>query len=229
MAKKQAEGTVKRGAKHPLIIYRFVANRYRPRGFIFLIAGLAALLPWLIPGVAEVLHLQNSILTPFRLAILGAVLLFAGAGMWILAFFVQHRAYVQCRPDYLLIHLAFHRVAVAYQRINSIQPAQLGRVFDPKSVKPRERALIKPLVGESAVEVALSGFPIPEKRLRGLLGWFMFSPRTTGFIFVVPKPTQLSIEINSHLQEAADKRQEDQQRYLDPIERLKYQQQGKTF
>jgi len=223
MAKKQPEGTIKRGAKHPLIVYRFIANRYRPSAFILLLAGLATLLPTLIPGVSEQLGLDKSILTPTRLGLLGCALLFAGTGIWLLTFFIQHRAYIQCKPDYLLIHLAFRRVAVAYQRINSLQPVQVARNWDLKSIKSSEKALIKPLAAETAVEVELTSYPMDEKKLHKLLGWFLLSTRTAGFVFIVPKPTALSVEINSYIQEATDKRQEDQQRYLDPIERLKYQ------
>lgn len=229
MAKKQPEGTVKKGAKHPLIVYRFIANRYRPSGFILLLAGLATLLPTLIPDLSEQLNLQNSILTPTRLGWLGCALLFAGAGIWLLTFFIQHRAYVQCKPDYLLIHLAFRRVAVAYQRINSIQPVQVARNWDMKSLKSRDRALVKPLAGETAVEVELASFPMDEKKLKRRLGWFMFSTRTQGFVFIVPKPTALSVEINSYIQESKDTRDAEQQRYLDPIERLKYQNSGRSF
>ncbi len=231
MAKKQkdqisSEQTGTRpGTKHPLLVYRFIAGRYRPAGVLLFVIGLLALLPWLIPQ----LRFTNSILNYNQLAILGMGAMIAGAGLWILTIFMQRRAYVQCRPEYLVIRTAFHTVAVAYQRFNTIQPVQVGRVYNIKEIKGRERTFIKPLAGDSALEAIVSDFPVSEKRLRRHFSRFVLSPREKAFLFIVPRPQQLSIELNSFIQRARDTRAEDQLRYLDPIERLKYQKSGNVF
>jgi hypothetical protein len=154
--------------------------------------------------------------------------LIAGAGLWILTIFMERRAYVQCRPDYLVIRSAFHTVAVAYQRFNTIQPVQVGRVFNIKEIKGRERNFIKPLAAENAVEALVNDFPVSEKRLRRHFSRFLLSPRDKAFLFIVPRSQQLSIELNTFIQRARDTRVADQQRYLDPIERLKYQNTSRT-
>jgi hypothetical protein len=219
MAKKQNSSEGGPGAKHPLLVYRFIAGRYRPAGVLLFAMGLLALLPWLIPA----LRFSNAILNYIQLATVGMGALIAGAGLWILTIFMERRAYVQCRPEYLVIRTAFHTVAVAYQRFNSIQPVQVGRVFNIKEIKGRERNFIKPLAAETAVEAMVADFPVPEKRLRRHFSRFLLSPRDKAFLFIVPRSQQLSIELNTFIQRARDTRAADQQRYLDPIERLKYQ------
>ncbi len=213
------------GTKHPLLVYRFIAIRYRPAGVLLFLVGLLALLPWLIPQ----LRFQSAILNYNQLAILGMGALIAGAGLWILTIFMERRAYVQCRPDYLVIRSAFHTVAVAYQRFNTIQPVQVGRVYSIKEIKGREQTFIKPLAGDTALEAVVSDFPVSEKRLHRHFSRFLFSPREKAFMFIVPRPQQLSIELNSFIQRARDARSEEQTRYLDPIERLKYQKTGNMY
>ncbi len=225
MAKKQAVDSAKPGTRHPLLVYRFIARRYRPAGVLLFVMGLFALLPWLIPA----LRFKNAVVGYTTLAYIGLGSLILGAIVWIVSLRIERRAYVQCNPQYLVIRAPFHSVAVAYQRFNSIQPVQVGRVFEVKSIKGRERHFIKPLSAETAVEAEVSDFPVPEKRLRRNLSRFVLSPREKGFIFIVPRPQQLSIELNTYMQRAMDQRGTDQQRYLDPIERLKYQDANKLY
>jgi|GEM_PF-1040546 hypothetical protein len=224
MAKKQPDPSQDPGAKHPLLVYRFIARRYRPAGVLLFIMGLIALLPWLVPA----LRFSNSFLNYTQLAYVGVAALVAGAGLWILSLFMERRAYVQCHPQYLVIRTAAHSVAVAYQRFNAVQPVQVARMWNMKEIKGRERHFIKPLAGETALEAEVNEFPVPEKRLYRNFSRFLFSPREKGFIFIVPNPSALSIEISTYTQNALDQRDAEQQRYLDPIERLKYQD-GKLF
>jgi hypothetical protein len=223
MAKKQSDP--KPGQKYPLLVYRFEARRYRPAGVLLFVVGLIALLPWLVP----MLRFQDAILDYQQLAYVGLGALIVGLLILILTMRIERRAYVQCLPQYLLIRAPFHTVAVAYPRFNSIQPIQVGKVFDAKSVKGRQRHFIKPLTAETAIEAEVSEFPVPEKRLRRHFSPFLLSPREKGFVFIVQKPQQLSLEINTNMQRSMDQRGEDQQRYLDPIERLKYQQPNKLY
>jgi hypothetical protein len=225
MAKQQAEPSAKTGGKYPLLVYRFIARRYRPAGVLLFIVGLIALLPWWI----EELRPKNFILTYQQLAYMGIGALVLGALIWILSLRIERRAYVQCLPQYMIIRAPFHSVAVAYPRFNSIQPVQVGRIFDVKAIKGRERHFIKPLAGENAIEAEVGEFPVPEKRLKRHFSRFLLDPREKGFIFIVPRPQQLSIELNTYMQRAMDEHKGEQQRYLDPIERLKYQEPNKLY
>ncbi len=228
-----ADKSNKPGMKHPLIVYRFMMRRYRPAGVLLLVVGILALLPTIIPQ----LRFQSAVLNYSQLAIIGVAAIILGVAIFVVAVLGERQAYVQCRPDYLVVHTLLHRVFIAYQRINSVQPVQIGRIFDIKADKKtagknalsnRDKELIKPVIGEGAVEVELSSLPLPEKKLHKNFNRFLFSPREQGFIFIVPKPSTLSIELTTYMQRALDTRDADQQRYLDPIERLKYQN-NKTF
>src|SRR5262249_19965452 len=184
----------KSGTKHRLILYRFVGRRYRPAGVLLIAMGLIALLPSYVPQ----LRFANAVLTYNQLAILGVAAIIGGLVLFIIGSLIESQAYVQCLPDYFVIHTLLHRVFVAYQRFNNIQPVQVGRVFDIKTIKKgRERELIKPLLAETAVEATLREWPLPEKRLRRNFTRFLFSNRDQGFIFIVPKPSALSIEMNT--------------------------------
>ena len=224
MAKKQTDPSTDPGEKHPLLVYRFIARRYRPAGVLLFVMGLISLLPTVVPA----LRFKNSFLNYTQLSYVGIGALIGGAGLWILSLFMERRAYVQCRPEFFLIRTATHSVAIAYQRINTVQPVQVARIWNMKDIKGRERTFIKPLAGETALEAELKDYPVSEKRLHRHFSRFLFSPRATGFIFIVPKATQLSIELSTYTQSALDQRDSDQQRYLDPIERLKYQD-GKLY
>jgi len=228
-----ADQSNKPGMKHPLIVYRFMFRRYRPAGVLLFVVGIIALLPSIIPQ----LRFQSAVLNYSQLAIIGVAGIILGLAIFLVAVMGERQAYVQCRPDYLVVHTLLHRVFVAYQRVNSVQPVQIGRIFDIKADKKtakgnalsnREKELIKPLIGDSAVEVELSSWPLPDKKMRKNFSRFLFSTREEGFIFIVPKPSTLSIELTTYMQRALDTRDADQQRYLDPIERLKYQN-NKTY
>lgn len=223
-----ADQSNKPAIKHPLIIYRFTTRRYRPAAILLVVVGIFALLPTLIPQ----LRFQSAILNYSQLGVIAIAAVILGLVIYVIAVLAERQAYVQCLPDYLVIHTLLHRVFVAYQRINSVQPVQIGRIFDIKADKKtagknalstRDKELIKPLIGEGAIEVEMSSWPKTEQQLRKTFTRFMFSTREEGFIFIVPKPQTLSIEITTYMQRALDTRDADQQRYLDPIERLKYQ------
>ena len=225
MSKKEEKSERKKGIKHPLLVYRFIAHRYRPAGVLLFLMGLLALLPTAIPA----LRYKTSFISYTQLASVGIAALVAGAGIWILSIFIERRAYVQCYPDYLVINTSARRVAVAYQRFVSIQPVQVNQVFPLEEIKGRDRDYIRHLRAETALEIEISDFPIPEKKLRRSINCFVFSPREKGFIFIVPNETRLNLEIGTFSQHALDRRDESQQRYQDPIERLRYQQPTKMF
>jgi hypothetical protein len=222
MAKTQS---IKAGSKHKLILYRFTTARFRPPGVLLILMGILAQLPSVVPQ----LRFGSAILNYQQLSLLGIVSIALGLFLYMGAVLAGRLAYVQCQPDLLLINTIFHRVYVSYKRINTVQPVQVGRMFDVASMKKaRDKNLIKPLGGETALEVVLKEYPLPEKKLRKMFNRFMFSTRGDGFVLMVPKPSALSFEIETFSQKAVDKGNEDEQRYLDPIERLKYQD-NKTF
>lgn len=222
MAKKEqptSGNQVKLGRKHPLLVYRFLARRYRPAGVTLFLFGLLAQLPWFIPE----LRFKTAILTYDKLAFFGLLMMVIGATLWIISIFRGRRAYVQCLPQYLVISTAEGKIYVAYQRFNSMKPVLVKDIFKLKEVPGRQRPIIKPLLSETALEADVSEYPLPEREMHRRLSRFLFSTREKGFIFLVPNHTQLSTEIDAFLQRARETRRSEEQRYLDPIERLRYQ------
>src|SRR4051812_37397631 len=118
-------------AKHHLIVYRFIARRYRPAGMLLILMGILAILP----AFVEPLRRLVGVITPEQLAIIGTAALVLGLGLFIGSILGERQAYVQCLPQFLLINTMFNRVFVSYQRINSTQPVQVARVFDIKTIK----------------------------------------------------------------------------------------------
>ncbi|SRR5258707_786711 len=230
----------KSGAKHRLIVYRFMSWRYRPAALLFILIGILALLPNAVSQLqfsAIRLGIITIPLNYLQVSAIGVASISIGLCLLLVSSLMVRQAFVQCRPEYLLISTLSHRVFVAYTRINSIQPVQVGRIFDTRADKKtagknalsdREKKLVKAVLGDPALEAEVSAYPLPEKTLRKRFSRFLFSTREQGFIFIVPKPQALSIELSSYMQRARDRSDEDQQRYLDPIERLKYQN-NKTF
>lgn len=204
--------------KYPLLVYRYIAVRYRPAGILMFIFGLIAQIPRFVPE----LRVDNGFITYDQLSLLGLVGVVAGVVLWIASIFEARQAYVQCRPEYLLINTASGRLAVSYLRINSMKTIKVADVFPVKQLRGRQRAFIKPLARESALEVLVSDFPIPEQQARRRLSQFLFSTRDKGFVFIVPNYGDLKVEINGY-QDSARMAEIDATRggYVNPMERVR--------
>ncbi len=201
------------GTRFPLVVYRRSGRRYRPAAVLLFLVGLLMLLPRLLA-----LPLKWSI-APDTLATVGLVVLVGGVFLWILSLRMASRSFVQCRSQYLLIHAPFNRFAVGYSRVVSNQLVRIGAVYPLETLKGSRRAIMKSLLPESAVEVEINEWPVPERRLRRYFSPFLFSTRERGLVLIVPEPSKLNNEITSYLQNARDRRSESERRYLDPIER----------
>jgi hypothetical protein len=201
-----------------------LARRYRPAAQVMVFAGLIAQIPWFIPEA----RLPGTVLTYRELALLGLLLLLIGTALWVASIYRVHRAYVRCLPDYLLIRTAASKTAIAYPRINAIKSVKVGDLFRRDEVKGSMWQFIKPLAGDTALEVIVNEYPIPEKQLRRRLSQFMFTPREAGFVFIVERPTQLATEIDGFSEELRLSKNKERQRYLDPIERAKYSESSRT-
>ncbi len=212
------------GSKHPLLVYRLVARRYRPMGVLLFALGLLAQLPWFVPE----LRLRGTILTYEQLAYFGLGLLTVGALIWIISIFRARRAYIQCLPQYLVIRTPSSLVAVAYQRFNEIKTVKVGDMFAKRDLKSAEWTFIKPLRPSLALEAVVADYPLAEKTVRRRLSKFLFSPREQGFLFIVPIPSKLALEIDSFASRARESRTDAQRQYLDPIQRAQYQATGQT-
>ena len=159
--------------RHPLLIVRRRIAGWRLPALLITL-GCAALW-WFAPDLfpAEALDLASSAL------LTGAV---AGALLSLYAWGAPRLAYVECRPDYLLISAPFFRLALSYNRIRNVRPVR----FVAPAASGLRRDLVAPFLGQTAVMVDLKSYPLGERWLRLWLGWFMFPPVAVGLQFVTP-------------------------------------------
>jgi hypothetical protein len=214
------ESKRKSGIKHHLLVYKFIARRFRPAAQLMFLAGLVMQIPYFIPEA----RVPQTLITFEQLALLGALLMLIGLALWVASIFRERRAYVQCTPDYLLIRTAGHKIAVAYQRLNAIKTVRVADIYPKDIVKPSHLRYIRPLYGEPAIEVVVNDFPIPEAKLHKYLSDFVISTRETGFVFIIRYPTKLATEINAFMEDYRYANESSQRRYMNPMERAEQQQ-----
>jgi len=212
--KKRASKANGQAVKHPLLIYRNLGRRYRPPALLLIVLGIFAQLPYLIP------ELQNEWVAPQTLAKVGGVLILVGVGFWLFATLSQRRAYVQCRPDLLVVRSPFRRTVISYRRIENVRAVPVSDVFDRKKVKGLGGVLLSPLWGMMAVEVQMKSWPASLKWLRRLHGRYLFSPKTESWIFIVPNYSLLVRDLEEALQRKKHAERRTSDGYLDPIARL---------
>lgn len=203
------------GKKHPLLVYRMVSNRYRPAAMLLLVMGILAQLPRFVPDVFG----RGAFISGDTVSTVGLVAVVIGCALLAASIMEKRRAYVQCQPDYLLINAANARVAIAYGRINTTKSVKVAEVFAPKEIKGRDRTFIKPLSGELALEMIVSDFPLPEKTIRRRLNRFLLSPRDQGFVFIVPRPRDLNLEINTAMDSLRQRQRDEETSYVNPLDR----------
>lgn len=208
------------GKKHRLLVYRFIARRYRPAGYLLFVIGILAQLPQFISELRP----RDWFITYQQLSLVGLIALMVGLILIVASILEERRAWVQCQPDYLLINTGAGRVAVSYARFITVKSVRVADIFKWKDYKGRQRDFIKPLAGEGAVELVVNDFPLPEGTIRKRLSQFLITTRDKGFIFIVPRPSDLSFEINTFVERARQAAAEaSKERYHDPLERAQRQ------
>ncbi len=200
--------------RHPLLVYRALGRRYRPPAVLLIVLGLFAQLP------SVVSELQNEWVEPGVLAKVGGVLVLVGVGFWLFATLAEKRAYVQCRPDLLVVRSPFRRTLVSYRRIRQVRAVPLGDVFERQQVKGLGRVLLAPLWGMMAVEVQMRSWPSSLKWLRRWHGRYLFTPKGEGWVFIVPNYSLLMRDLEEAQQRKKLAESRHTSGYLDPIARL---------
>lgn len=204
------------GRKYPLLVYRSIARRYRPLGYLAFIVGLLAQLPVLIVELRP----QNFFIDYPTLSFVGIISMVIGVALVVASIFEERRAFVRCGPEFLTINTASSRVVVSYARFTNVKSARVADIYPWREYKGRQRRIIKPFGGENAVELVLRELPLPERELRRRLSRFVISRRDVGFVFIVPAPGDLMIELNTYKDRAREAEAEaKRQRYVEPMMR----------
>jgi hypothetical protein len=209
------------GKKYRLLIYRNIARRYFPAALVLVLFGLLLQAPRFAPEIIP----PGFLFGPDSLSVLGAIALIMGIVVYVASLREGRRGFVQCHREYLLINTASGRVAVAYPRVVTSKPVAVRDLYPTKKEKGRNRAIIKPLAHKNALELIINEYPLPEKEIRRRLHRFVFTPRDTGFLFILERPGELNVEIMKY-QDALRRTQRDEELSKfrgDPITRMQNQ------
>lgn len=172
---------LKAGRKHPLIIYHRLYHAWRLPAL--LIAAGSGAMTYLAPPPLNTLVVQLALWGVFVLS--GLLFIYTLLG--------PRLAYVQCRPNYLLISTPLYRLSVSYRRINTTRPVR----FAPEGVRASRQWLVQPYRGLTALAVDLNSFPVSRRFLRAWLNEFLLPPELHGLLLVVPQWMALSQELES--------------------------------
>jgi len=175
--------------RHPLLVYRMLARRYRPPGVLLVLMGLLLFLPGFIS------ELENEAVEPATLAHLGGVFVLVGVAFLLFAALAARRAYVVCTPEVMIIRTPFYRTVVSYRRIGQMVSVQVWQLFPREVLRGMSRPLVSPLMSMTAVEVQMRGWPTSKRWLKLMLSHTMFSPRADAWVFIVPNYSVLMREI----------------------------------
>ena len=217
------------GKKHRLEIYYRIGQRMRMGPLLMGLVGLVLLgytylpqiitfMPTLItflpPTIIEIMWLG-----PARRALVLALLLLSGA-LYVVNIFVSRASIVQARPEYLYVRAGLIPLAISYARLRSLRPVRVGNMHPRRSLKGSGRAVMEPLLGETAVAVDLQSFPMNEKLLRRLWVKYMFITDRKGLMLLVRDHMGLTQEIDSHRQRYMERRAGRGQTPKDVFERV---------
>ena len=177
----------KAGSRHPLLFYRRTMDRLWK---ITLLLGLFMLAVW-----GWTIYRPSSVLSSSGVWMLGGAI--AALALTAFAFFARYMAYVQAHAQYLKVVTPFLRMNVSYRRFRSVYPVLVQQLFPPKDSKRSQQNFLEPFYGKTAVVVDLRGYPLNPTLLKLFLPSQMFSPRTTGLVFVVSDWMGFSTELDS--------------------------------
>jgi hypothetical protein len=164
---------------HPLLLYARLFGLWRAPAL--LVALLAGALAWWAPEPFHTLEVRAALLTLSGVSLLVFVYALLGPRM----------AFVQCRPNYLLLSTPLLRLAISYNRIRTTRPI----LFDPAAVRWSDQRVVDPFRQRTVLGVDLTRYPLKRRWLRFWLMRYLLPEDFTGFLFLVPDWMALSRDI----------------------------------
>jgi hypothetical protein len=174
--------------RHPLLFYRRTMDRIWKAT---LALGIVLLASWGFTLLGTTFFLGISSET---LLLMGAIISLA---LCIFAILARPVAYVQAHTEHLRVVTPFLRLNISYRRMHSVHPVLVQQLFPPKESGWSQRNYLAPFYGKTAVVVETKGYPMNPRLLKLFLPSQMFSPKTTGFVFVVADWMKFSTELDS--------------------------------
>lgn len=185
----------KSGTRHPLIIYRYMLDRWWRA--ILLTGIMLLVLAAGLGGLPVILSQYRFMWVPdWKLWIL------AGAGGFAVLFslflmVMRKNAYVQPFENHLRLSTPFLRLNIAYRRIQRTSTAELQQLFPPNRSSKWQKELLRPLATRTVVVLELAGFPISRKVLLLFLSPIFFPDRSARLALLVPDWIKFSTELES--------------------------------
>jgi hypothetical protein len=113
----------------------------------------------------------------------------------ILLIAIAKSAYVQPFPTHLRLITPFLRMNISYRRVRKASSVEMKHLFPLSQTKGFRRRLLLPLLGQTAIVLELSGWPLPHWVLGLFLSPFFFPDRTSRLALLVPKWMDFSMEM----------------------------------
>ena len=176
---------------HRLLLYERMFSLWRAPALLLtlLAAGLSAF----APGALNTLQI--------RVALAGLALV--GLLVYICAVLAPRLAYVQARPNALLLSTPFYRLNISYSRLRTTRPIP----FDPRPVPWTDAHMIDPFRGRTQVAVDLLHYPISVRWLRFFLMRYLLPNNFVGFQCLVADWMALSRDIEGQRAEWGGRQQ----------------------
>ncbi len=178
---------MKSGKKHKLLFYRHAMDKVWRSLLMFdiilwLIWYIAPLLPSFYPPKDRILFYSG-------VAVLA---------MMIIVFFIRNGAYIQARPEYLMLRIPLYRVKIPYNKINGLRTSEMGKVMDSGRLSGSNRRFLKPYRrGTTVMSLIFLEWPKSEVALRLFFPSYMFLKGDKGFLIYIRDWMNLSTEFES--------------------------------
>jgi hypothetical protein len=178
----------KSGDRHPLLLYRRTIDRiWKSSLALSIVFGIVV---WFDLIYEVSIFGFSSKLWLFAVCVLAL-------GISIFGFLARRFAYVKVFSSYFKVATPFLRFRISFRRMRSVYPVLVQQLFPKDESKWSERNFLEPFYGKTALVMELKGYPVNPVLLRLFLPAQMFSPRTTGFVLIVPDWMKLSTELDS--------------------------------
>jgi hypothetical protein len=189
--------------RFPLILFRELMRPLLPP--IFTLAVILTLF-WIVAWTGW-LPVHMGISVPGQSPLLG---LAAGIAvlLWLLILILPRMAYVQCKPDFLLLQVGLLRLIVSYSRLRTSRSVQHGQIHSPKTQPRSRRALAVRMALKQSVAVELTSLPAAFFLLRTLTHPFLFLGEEPGFLFAVEDWMALGREVEERHSEILAKKRD---------------------
>ncbi|MGB7538561.1 MAG: hypothetical protein WBM17_08490 [Anaerolineales bacterium] len=189
--------------RFPLILFR---ELMRPLLLPIFALAVILILFWIV-ALTGWLPAHMGISVPAQSPLLGLAAGIA-ALLWLIILILPRMAYVQCKPDFLLLQVGLLHLIVSYSRLRTSRSVQHGQIHSPKTQPRSRRALAVRMALKQSVAIELMSLPAAFFLLRTLTHPFLFLGEQPGFLFAVEDWMTLGREVEERHSEILAKKRD---------------------